>query len=112
LKRESEETLKELGITRQANESYQLARARTVLAENGYEDNPEYRQRLTEAVREDRNALVFAWVLGAEERKAFRLEDPSEFEMYRAQKVANRIAPSDLASERAQPKPKKRQTHG
>jgi hypothetical protein len=68
LERESEETLKELGITRQANESYLLAWVRTMLAENSCEDTGENRKRLIEAIREDWNAQLFVWALGGDER--------------------------------------------
>lgn len=94
LERESEETLKKLGITREANESYLLAWVRTMLAENRCEDNCENRKRLIEAIREDWNAQLFVWALGGDERKAFGLEDSPAFQEYLARHYANRaLAP-------------------
>jgi hypothetical protein len=80
IERESETTLTDLGIARQENESYLLAWVRTMLAENGCDDNRENRQRLLEAIREDRNAQLFVWILGGKERKAFGLEDSPAFQ--------------------------------
>lgn len=95
LERESEETLKELGISRQANESYLLAWVRTMLAENSCKDNGESRKRLIEAIREDWNAQLFVWALGGDERKTFGLEDSPAFQEYLARRHANRaLAPS------------------
>jgi hypothetical protein len=94
LERESEETLKELGITRQGNESYLLAWARAMREENGCEDNVESRKGLIEAIREDWNAQLFVWALGGDERKAFGLEDSPAFQEYLARHYANRdLAP-------------------
>jgi len=70
LEREREKVLKELGITRQESESHLLAWVQTMLAENGREDNPENRQRLTETILPDWNAQVFVWVLGGDESVA------------------------------------------
>jgi hypothetical protein len=94
LERESEETLKELGITRQANESHLLAWVGTMLVENGCENNCENRKRLIEAIREDWNAQLFVWALGGDERKAFGLEDSPAFQEHLARHYANRaLAP-------------------
>jgi hypothetical protein len=94
LERESEETLKELGITRQANESYLLAWVRTMLAENRCDDNCDNRKRLVEAIREDWNAQLFVWALGGDERKAFGVEDSPAFQEHLARFHAARyLAP-------------------
>ncbi len=94
LERESEETLKDLSITRHANESYLLAWARAMLEENDCEDNADNHKRLIEAIREDWNAQLFVWALGGDERKAFGLEDSPAFQQYLARHYANRaLAP-------------------
>jgi hypothetical protein len=94
LERESEETLKELGITRQANESYLLAWVRTMLAENRCDDNCDNRKRLVEAIREDWNAQLFVWALGGDERKSFGVEDSPAFQEHLARFHAARyLAP-------------------
>jgi hypothetical protein len=90
IERESDQTLKDLGINRQPDESHLNAWARAMLEENGCKDNAENRNGLIEAIRQDTNALRFVWVFGGEERTKFGLDDSPEFEEYRARKAADR----------------------
>jgi hypothetical protein len=89
IERESELTLKDLGIRRQPDESYLNAWARAMLEENGCEDNPESRQRLTEAIPQDSDVLRFVWVLGGQERSQFGLDDSPAFREYLARRAAD-----------------------
>lgn len=75
VERESELTLKDLGISREPHESYLRAWARVMLDENGCADKPEDRKRLIESIQQDKDVLRFVWVLGGEEREQFRLDD-------------------------------------
>lgn len=82
IERESEVTLRDLGISRQPDESYLNAWARAMLSENCLDDNAEHRKRLSEAIREDWNAQLFVWVLGGDEQKTFGLEDSPAFQEF------------------------------
>src|SRR5258708_850743 len=89
IERESDQTLKDLGINRQPDESHLNAWARTMLGENGCEDNPENHQWLTEAIRQDSDVLRFVWVLGGQERSQFGLDDSPAFREHLAGRAAD-----------------------
>jgi hypothetical protein len=89
IERESEETLKELGITRQPNESYLHAWMRAMLEENGRENNPENRRLVLPAIRQDKRMFPFVWAMGREEAKQFGLDDSPAIEEYRAMRAAD-----------------------
>src|SRR6266852_3085516 len=61
IERESELTLKDLGIIREPHESYLHAWARAMLKENGSEDNADNRKRLIEAIQHDSDAMSVGW---------------------------------------------------
>jgi hypothetical protein len=89
IERESEETLKELGISRQQNESYLLAWVRAMLDENGRENTPENRRLVLEAIRQDKRMFPFVWAMGREEAELFGLDDSPAMEEYRARRAAD-----------------------
>jgi len=75
LQRASDEALEDLGIGRRPEESYLKAWSRAMLAENGYEDTQENRERLVVQIKGNPDAMLFVWALGTQERQAFGLTD-------------------------------------